>query len=329
MVEKKEKKVSSRKKDATPKEVQHFRITKRTSIPIRADELTSYDKEFVPSYSIDFLGQKPLLDKVAFCIQSKLPVLLIGETGTGKTSLVRYLASMTNNSFRRVNHNGGTTVEDIVGKILVDTSQGTYWVDGVLVDAMRHGHWYLADELNAASAEINFAYHSLLDDDGFVVLAEHKGEVVRPHKNFRFFGSMNPVEDYAGTKEINKALMSRFAVFNVDFPAPKDERDILMKTSGIGQAAAQEMVKFASKIRAQHASKDLSFVVSTRDLMMWSKMFVYYKKFILSAEASILNKLPKDEFDVVKDMLALMFKSVDQDESKKQQDDAFTRISSV
>lgn len=284
-----------------------FKVSKTVSLTVNEGE----KGEFVPDL-IDFKDQKTLIERISLSINDRTPVLLIGETGTGKTSLVRYLSSMTNNGFRRVNHNGGTTVEDIVGKILVDTERGTYWIDGVLIDAMRKGHWYLADEINAASAEINFVYHSLLDDDRYIVLSENNGEIVRPHLNFKFFGAMNPTTEYAGTKEMNKALMSRFAVYKIDFPSPKTEIKILSERTGIKAELASRMVKFAASLRSQHSKQKIDYVFSTRDLIMWAQMFRHLNKYIPSAEMSVLNKVGIDDFDVVKDMLSLNFKSLDE-----------------
>lgn len=273
--------------------------------------------EFVPS-ATPFENQGKVIEQVAIAMQKRLPVLLVGETGTGKTSLVRHLAAITNNGFRRVNHNGATTVDDIVGKILLN-KEGTYWVDGVLVEAMRKGWWYLADEVNAASAEINFAYHSLLDDDGFIVLPEKGGEIVRPHPNFRFFAAMNPTSDYAGTKELNKAFLSRFLVVKMDFSPPSVEEKILVSRTGITASIAKKMVEFASEIRANHAKDKYTFVLSTRDLLMWASMYQVYKKFMPSLETTILNKINQDDLESIKDLAALRFKPLDTNRETKTQ----------
>jgi len=283
-----------------------FRISSKVSLPINQDK---EQKDFVPQ-SFVYEDNKKILEQVSLAISRRLPVLLVGETGTGKTSLVRFLANRTNNAFRRVNHNGGTTVDDIVGKILIN-KEGTFWVDGVLIEAMKKGYWYLADEINAASPEINFIYHCLLDDDGYIVLPEKNGEIIRPHKNFRFFAAMNPNTDYAGTKELNKALLSRFLVTKVDFPSPKLEAKILVDRTGITIAVANKMVQFASEIRANHSKQKMSFVLSTRDLIMWSTMFRVYGKYLISAEMTILNKASVDDFNSVKDLLALHFNTID------------------
>lgn len=284
-----------------------FKISGRVSIPVNKEVIQN--KDFIPK-DIGFEDNKIPMEQVGIAMNNNLPVLLVGETGTGKTSLVRHLACRTNNAFVRVNHNGGTSVEDIVGRWLIN-EKGTHWVDGILIDAMKKGHWYLADEINAASAEINFVYHSLLDDDGRVVLVEKDHEVIIPHKNFRFFGAMNPPTEYAGTKELNKALLSRFAVVKIDFVPPKVEAKILVERTGIDQAVADKMVAFASQIRMAHVKQKVRFVISTRELLMWAQMYKVYGKFINAAESSIMNKVNEEDIAAITDTLGLHFKNMD------------------
>lgn len=289
------------------KDKKWFKVSKRVSLPINKEHV---DPNFIPK-EIVFEDNKKIVEQVAVAISYKMPVLLIGETGTGKTSLVRHLAFSTDNAFVRVNHNGGTTIEDIVGRWVINSKNQTEWIDGILIEAMKKGYWFLADEINAAGAEINFVYHSLLDDDGRVILAEKGNEVVIPHPNFRFFGAMNPPTEYAGTKELNKALMSRFMVAHVDFPPPKVEQKILVNRTGIDESVAERMVRFAGEVRTMHNKEEVHFVLSTRDLLMWATMFKVYKKYLTSAEMTVLNKIGQDDFDAIKDMMALHFKAQD------------------
>lgn len=291
----------------TGKKVDWFKVSKRISLPKNENEV---DKNFIPK-EIVFEDNKKIMEQVAVAISYNMPVLLIGETGTGKTSLVRHLAFSTNNAFVRVNHNGGTTIEDIVGRWIINAKNQTEWVDGILVEAMKKGYWFLADEINAAGAEINFVYHSLLDDDGRVILAEKGNEVVIPHPNFRFFGAMNPPTEYAGTKDLNKALMSRFMVARVDFPPPKVEQKILETRAKISADVAERMVRFAGEIRTMHVNEQIHFVLSTRDLLMWATMFKVYKKYLTSAEMTVLNKIGVDDLDAVKDIMGIHFKEQD------------------
>jgi cobaltochelatase CobS len=230
--------------------------------------------------------------------------------------LVRFLASQTQNAFVRVNHNGGSTVEDILGRWTIQNGN-TVWVDGLLITAMKKGYWFHADEINAAGPEITFAYHSLLDDDARVILVEKGDEVIIPHENFRFFAAMNPPTEYAGTKELNKALMSRFIVCKTDFPAPDVEADILVTRTGIPKDVAEKMVQTAGEARVMHSKEEIRYVFSTRDLIMWGVMYRAYRKYIASAEMTVLNKIGADDYEVIRDMFGLKFKDLDEKPAKK------------
>src|SRR3990167_10739329 len=167
------------------------------------------------------------LEAVFYAISQNKPCLLVGETGTGKTSLIRYLASISNQPYRRINLNVQTNTDDLLGKWVVK-SGSMEWIDGVLIEALKHGYWLVLDELNSALPEVLFLLQSLLDDDKFIVLTEKNGEIIRPHSNFRLFATMNPAGNYTGTNDLNRALLSRFpVVVKYDYIALKLETDIL------------------------------------------------------------------------------------------------------
>jgi MoxR-like ATPase len=188
---------------------------------------------FVPGEQFYVTPVQGYLEKLAYGVANNLPVLLIGETGVGKTLAVRYLAWRTNNGLRRVNLNGATTVDEFLGKLLIN--ERAPGVNGVLVEAMVAGDWILLDEINATLPEIAFCLHSLLDDDRMVVLMEYDGRIVRPNPNFRLFASMNPSEEgkYGGTKTLNEALLDRFpVVIRMDYLTEEQEIEAVMAQSG-------------------------------------------------------------------------------------------------
>ena len=205
-------------------------------------------------------------------ITKNLPVLLIGETGTGKTSIIREQAKEQGFEITRFSITGETTVDEFVGKYELEKGQ-TVWKDGVLLDAMKKGKWLVCDEVNVALPEILFVLHSLLDDDRFVTVSNHQGEVVKPHKDFRFFATMNPPEEYAGTKELNKAFQSRFAIIlTLHYPPAKVEAKIVADKTGVSLEDATKMADVAVALRKAKADEKIFYTCSTRDLLHWGEL---------------------------------------------------------
>lgn len=238
------------------------------------------------------VGQTDVKKMLAVAAKRNYPALLVAETGTGKTSIIQDLADQADKPWVRFNLTGDTTVDEFVGKYTLRAGE-TVWEDGILIQAMKNGHWLIVDEINVALPEILFALHSLLDDDRFVVVANHRGEVVRPHEDFRFFATMNPVEEYAGTKELNKAFQSRFTmIITLVWPGKKDEIKIVTQHTGIGSLTAAKIVDVASLIRRAKQDNKIFYTCSTRDLIHWAKLIDdldVEKGFNLA----VLNKAPQ------------------------------------
>lgn len=274
-------------------------------LPIKQGELS----EFVPKVS-NIVGNIHELETVALGIKENLPVLLIGDTGTGKTSFIRHLAHLTNNGFRRLNLNGSTTADELVGHYVIDDKKaGMRWVDGVLLDAIKNGYWLLLDELNAGLPEVLFVLQSVLDDDKFLVVAEHEGEVVPLHKDFRIFATMNPSLEYAGTRDLNKALLSRFPiVVQTTYPDAMHEMEIILShVPSIKEKEMNLMVRVAEDIRKGKKNNTIGFICSTRELINWAKLTekVGIKA---AAELAVLNKCELDtDRKTVEDIFKMMF----------------------
>ncbi len=128
-------------------------------------------------------------------------------------------------------------------------------------------------KVNVALPEILFVLQSLLDDERAVLAANHNGEIVKPHANFRFFATMNPVDEYAGTKDLNKALKSRFGmILNLEYPSPRQEQAILVSKGGIDQSLAARLVDLAVAIRKAKEKAEVFYTCSTRDLLQVAEL---------------------------------------------------------
>lgn len=234
-------------------------------------------------------------------VDSKMPVLLVGETGVGKTTIIRENAKFCGKPLTRVNLNGQTGIEEIAGKWLIAEGK-TYWQDGILTTAMRKGEWIVFDEINSANAEILFFLNPLLDDDRAVLLAEKDGERVTPHDNFRFFATMNPSDEYSGTKEMNKALLSRFGIIlNVD-PLPQAEETELL-TEYTAPDQAKELAKIGAVLREEKIKGELYYFCSTRDLIYLAKLLKCGADKNDAITSGIILKANKDEQEKIAELI--------------------------
>jgi cobaltochelatase CobS len=262
------------------------------------------DNPFVPGPQF-YLPAGSTLERISWAVSRNLPVLLIGETGVGKTLSIRHLAHMTRNGFRRVNLNGMTTVDEFVGKLMIN-EKGTYWVNGILIDAMESGDWLLIDEINACLPEIAFCLHSLLDDDRMIVLSEFDGRIVRPHPDFRIFASMNPHENrrYGGTKPLNEALLDRFPVtLQMEYLPFDVEVEVTMHQSGNeDQQLIERMVRVAHDVREAMQNEKVFSTFSTRRLIDWARMAAQFDP-MEAAASTIFSKVNPFDAKVIEDIL--------------------------
>jgi MoxR-like ATPase len=305
--------------------------TNKTSIKYGKIEIPinkNNNNKYIPKNGGKFIDHGNIMKTLAIAIRDNLPTLLIGESGTGKTSAIRYLAAESNNGLRRINLNGGTTADELIGRLLIN-EKGTYWVDGVLTEAMRNGEWIVLDEINAALPEVLFVLQSIMDDDGYLVLSEKDDkEIVRKHKDFRLFATCNPPE-YAGTKEMNKALLSRFTIcINADFPPTDKELEIVNYHLGAAIAKselAKKLVDLANETRKTKEIGTTDYSINTRDIINTLKL----SKFMNPLEAlnhAFANKLEPADNKAIR-LLAKLHLPIPG--TKKQKTIKTTQINSV
>src|SRR3990167_4356140 len=231
-------------------------------------------------------------------------VLLVGDTGCGKTATICELAKEQGKELIRINLTGQTGVDDIIGKYLVN-EKGTYWIDGLLIEAMKRGNWIVLDEINMALPDIISKLHSLLDDDRKIVLNEKDGEVVRPSVGFRIFATMNPSDDYTGTKELNLEFLSRFGAV-LQFEYADTETEIITEQGGVDGSIAEMLVALAKEARQNKKDGKFSYIISTRDLIYCASLIKDGLDTALAVETAIINKYPASERVAVAKLFELM-----------------------
>jgi MoxR-like ATPase len=244
-------------------------------------------------------GNNEVLSTLEIAFTENLPTLLVGQTGTGKNTILRFIAEkMGRTDIVRINLTGETTVEDLLGRVQL-VNGNTQDQDGNVTLGVRNGKVVILDEINACQPEVLFALQSLLDDDHSLTLPS--GEVVKAHKDFRVFATMNPNSGYVGTKSLNKAFMSRFGVvLEVDYVDPATEVELL--SSVVPKADKKDlliMVETARIARHRLANDQLSFPISTRDLIYWATMTVKLNDITKAFQHTVLNKADSDKRDLL------------------------------
>lgn len=268
--------------------------------PVKKVKTPAY-KKFLADINMDIDPEN--YQVLEYCVRKNKPLLIVAETGCGKTSLIQNYGKLLGNVVRRINLNGQTSSEEILGRWLLKGGE-TVWQDGILVEAMKRGEWIVFDEINAALPEIIFTLHSLLDHDQSVTLVEKDNETVRPVSGFRFFATMNPDERYAGTKILNTAFKSRFpAIMTMNY-AENEEGIITMRT-GCTEETAKRLVLIAKEVRNMYFSETINYPCSTRDLLYTADLSKNLE-FVTAIKVGIINKADESEREALAKAVSLL-----------------------
>ena len=225
-----------------------------------------------PHYIITPFVRANLLNLVRATSTRRYPILLQGPTSSGKTSMVEYLAKICGNKFVRINNHEHTDLQEYLGTY-VSGSEGLQYQEGVLVRALREGHWIVLDELNLAPTDILEALNRLLDDNRELFIPETQ-EVVTPHPNFMLFATQNPPGLYGGRKVLSRAFRNRFLELHFDDIPENELETILMERSQIAPPYCANIVAVYKKLAILRQSGRLfeqkNSFATLRDLFRWA-----------------------------------------------------------
>ncbi|WP_322006897.1 AAA family ATPase [Paraburkholderia tropica] len=252
----------------------------------------------------------PRADDIALDIVENRRVMLIGHTGSGKTSFVEQVAARTGHGVLRVNMNGQTTVGDFVGFWTVKGGE-TLWVDGVLPVAMRAGYWLIIDELDFAEPSILAVLTAVLEPGGKLLLKERGNEIVTPHPSFRLFGTANAAGAmsayrhlYQGANLLNEAFLDRWRVYLFDYLSNDEEAKVLLRTlPALTPALAHTLAAIAADCRAAFAREDLASAFSTRRLLDWAELMLRTGDAERAAAPAIYSKVSAEDAALIRSII--------------------------
>lgn len=220
----------------------------------------------------------------------RLPLLLKGPTGCGKTRFVEHMAARLHRPLVTVSCHDDLSAADLVGRFLIGDGN-TVWNDGPLARAVRTGAICYLDEVVEARKDTTVVLHPLADDRRQLPI-ERTGEMLQAPPEFMLVVSYNP--GYQNLlKNLKPSTRQRFVALTFDYPEPAIERRIVQAESGADADLAARLVKLATALRRLD-DQDIEETVSTRLLVVAGRLVVSGLPEHAACRAAIVDALTDD-----------------------------------
>ena len=221
---------------------------------------------------------------------AKLPVMLKGPTGCGKTRFVEAMAYRMGRPLITVACHEDLSATDLVGRFLLEGEE-TVWHDGPLTTAVRHGAICYLDEVVEARKDTIVLIHPLTDDRR-ILPVEKLGILLNAPPEFMLVISYNP--GYQSVlKDLKQSTRQRFLSFEFDYPSADAETKIVAHEGGVNEATARDLVKIGEKVR-NLKGHGLEEGVSTRLLVYAGQMIARGVDPVTACDLAIAGPITDD-----------------------------------
>jgi nitric oxide reductase NorQ protein len=223
--------------------------------------------------------------------KKKLPVMLKGPTGCGKTRFLEHMAFQLQTPLVTVSCHEDLTSSDLVGRFLLEGSE-TVWQDGPLTRAVKAGAICYLDEIVEARTDSTVIIHSLTDHRRKLTI-EKKGQEIDAHDDFQLVISYNPGYQTV-LKDLKPSTKQRFIGINFDFPPEEIERKIVLaEAAGISAEIVHQLVAAGRKARMLK-DHGLEEATSTRALVYAANMMNAGLDAIAACQVAMVNPITDD-----------------------------------
>lgn len=236
--------------------------------------------------------------EVAKLLPAHYPLYLYGASGTGKSTIIRYLASVFKLPFYEVTAHNRLESPELIGSYQLRNGQ-TVWQDGPLTRALRSGGIFLINELSLLDPSTATGLNTILD--GAPLVIAETSEVIPQHPYFYFVATDNTNGQgddtglFLGTLCQNQALMGRFILLEAQYLEPDVEAQIIKKSQpSLPQLTVENMIQYATENRQAltNSTSPLTNPITTRDLLKWATLLVLLRP--------LANKLSKAKLSLMK-----------------------------
>ena len=222
----------------------------------------------------------------------RLPVLLKGPTGCGKTRFLEYMSHRLGPlPLITVACHEDLTATDLVGRYLLEGDE-TRWLDGPLTRAVKAGAICYLDEIVEARKDTTVLIHPLSDHRRILPL-ERRGQIIQAHDNFQLVISYNPGYQTV-LKDLKPSTRQRFVAIEFDYPREEIEKNVVQRESHVSEDVAGQLVQLAGKVRnlREHGLQE---GVSTRLLVYAGQLIGSGLAPRVACQAGFVNALTDDQ----------------------------------
>ena len=223
--------------------------------------------------------------------KKRLPVMLKGPTGCGKTRFLEYMAHRLARPLVTVSCHEDLTSSDLVGRFLLEGEQ-TVWQDGPLTRAVKAGAICYLDEIVEARTDSTVIIHPLTDHRRQLPL-EKRGMEIEAHEDFMLVISYNPGYQTV-LKDLKPSTKQRFIGINFNYPIEEVERKIIHNE--VPELPEDLVNKLVAAGRRARTLKDhgLEEATSTRALVYAANMMSAGISPVESCRAAMVNPITDD-----------------------------------
>jgi len=217
-----------------------------------------------------------IIKTIALGYKLRHPVLLLGPTSTGKSFLIKWLATLLGYEHLSYTLNPYLSKFELIGGMKPDKKGRFVWQDGIILKAAKEGKWLVLEEINLASSEIIEVLNDYLTTGKITYSQNGQQKQIIPAPNFAIFATANP-ESYSQRQKLSKVFLSRWKIYYQKELAESEMAEILSSLFKIPSSIALMIARFHKTLEKQAQAKVIGkeekdpYIYSLRDIIRVGK----------------------------------------------------------
>lgn len=273
---------------------------------------------FIPTLDPLYIWPKENTEMAVVALLNGDKTLIIGPTGSGKTSLIKNICAVLNIPFIRINFFNQVEYSAVFGMPKITGGTMTY-EHGPIGILAKYGGVMCLDEFSSANADITMSLQPALEDGGHIYLPDYPGpakdRIIIPHDQFRIVATDNTelqgdtTGKFAGTNVQNTATLDRFqTVIKHEYLSKDHEKKVLKNVAPeIPDGWIKDMLALSAMVRDAYEKSNIGITMSPRTLINWARKSTYWGEPLMALKVAFFDKLISDDRKVVNEFIMKVY----------------------